>query len=222
MKEHLSDQKKILSPPIKAPEPKLNSNLSSKKVIGDHSLHVMMTRSQARMIKHETNQRKLLPKPLTQPADSRKQKEISNETTTETKVLIARSQTRKISSIKPDPKKVDTDEILQNAIPVEKKANNMIPKSALTKHYVSTGHIFAEKDFKILLSDRNLYRLLIKESLLIRQREPKLNGTDRSIPLYIFPDGIPKNTKKTYNQSARTSDIHMDTGMHARFISKLK
>ena len=59
MKEHLSDQKKKLSPPVKVPEPKLNSNLAPKKVVGSHSLHMMMTRSQGRMIKHETNQLKL-------------------------------------------------------------------------------------------------------------------------------------------------------------------
>ena len=98
----------------------------------------------------------------------------------------------------------------------------MIPKSALTKHFVSTGHAFTDKDFKILLSDRNRYRLLIKESLLIRQREPKLNGTDRSTPLYIFSDGIPKITKRIFNQVARTSDIHMDTDMQARFFGELK
>lgn len=30
----------------------------------------------------------------------------------------------------------------------------------------------------------------IKESLLIKARKPKLNGTERSMPLYIYPEGI--------------------------------
>ncbi|CAF3951738.1 unnamed protein product [Rotaria sp. Silwood1] len=220
MNEHLSEQKKLLPPPVQEPEPKLNSKLSSKKVVGNHNLHMMMTRSKARMIKHETKQRKLLPKALTESANSQQQIETPNKTTTETKVHITRSKTRKKSSIKPDPKKLDPDEILQQGIPVDKTANQMIPKSALTKHFVSTGHAFTTNDFNILLSDRHRYRLLIKESILIRQREPKLNGTDRSIPLYIFPDGIPKNANKAYTQATRPPDNHTDTGMQAKFFSK--
>ncbi|CAF3940416.1 unnamed protein product [Rotaria sp. Silwood1] len=213
MNEHLAEQKKILSPPVKVPEPKLHSNVSSKKVIGNHNLHLMMTRSKSHMIKHEINQRKLLPKALTKAGHNRQQTETSN-TTTETKIHMTRSQTKKVQSIKIDSKKVETDELLESVIPVDKNANNTILKSALTKDFVSTGHAFTTDDFKILLSDRHRYRLLIKESILIRQREPKLNGTDRSTPLYIFPDGIPKNTNQSYNPGIPTSDHHTDTGTH--------
>ncbi|CAF4234068.1 unnamed protein product, partial [Rotaria sordida] len=104
MNEHLAEQKKLLSSPVKVPEPKFNSNVSSKKVIDNHNLHMMMTRSKSHMIKHEINQRKLLPKALTKADNTRKQTETSN-TTTETKIHITRSQTKKVPSIKTDLKK---------------------------------------------------------------------------------------------------------------------
>jgi hypothetical protein len=105
---------------------------------------------------------------------------------------MTRSQTRKIPIIKQKLEQDDIDQILLNTTPVDKKESDLIPKSAISKHYISTGHIFTNKDFQVLLSDPHRYRLLIKESLLIRQKNPILNGTDRSLPLYIYPDGLKK------------------------------
>ncbi|CAF1209245.1 unnamed protein product [Didymodactylos carnosus] len=68
-------------------------------------------------------------------------------------------------------------------------------KSAIAKHYKNTGHVMKNSDFRIILSEQHKYRLLVKESLLIRSEAPVLNGTDRSVPLYVFPDGVEK--KKT-------------------------
>jgi hypothetical protein len=36
------------------------------------------------------------------------------------------------------------------------------------------------------------YKLLIKESLLIRTYQPELNRTTHSVPLHIFPNGVSK------------------------------
>lgn len=67
IKEHLSDQKKILSPP-KPSEKKLNEKVIAKGLILKHN-HPMTTRSQTRINQHLTNQSKLLPKPSSLPAN---------------------------------------------------------------------------------------------------------------------------------------------------------
>ena len=38
-----------------------------------------------------------------------------------------------------------------------------------------------------------LYRLLIKESLVIRAYEPRLNRTTHSVPLIVFREGLERN-----------------------------
>ncbi len=62
------------------------------------------------------------------------------------------------------------------------------------------------------MSDQQRYRLLIEESMLIRQREPKLNGTGRSLPLYIYPDGLQKVENKKSNLCSKPSVNHIDAG----------
>ncbi|CAF4174541.1 unnamed protein product, partial [Adineta steineri] len=63
------------------------------------------------------------------------------------------------------------------------------PKSALGKHAYRTRHLINFTDINILKQDTIPYRLLIKESIQIRSKQPKLNGTDTSVPLYVFPEG---------------------------------
>lgn len=65
-----------------------------------------------------------------------------------------------------------------------------LPKSALGKHAFKTGHSINFKNIDILDQDQMNYRLQIKESIQIRSRKPKLNGTDTSVPLYVFPEGL--------------------------------
>lgn len=211
--EHLSDQKKMLSAPVKPLPKTTNQNSLSNKVIERSNFH-MATRSQTRMIQHTSNQRKLLPKPLSLSVSDLNQEETSHKTQLKVIGDITKSQTRKLKPIKQNLDATDINEILKTTTSVVKNETNLIPKSALTKHYVATGHVFRDNDFKILLSDRHRYRLLIKESILIRQKEPKLNGTDRSIPLYIYPDGVHHSNEHVRKPAARISDINMDTGMH--------
>ncbi|CAF0928945.1 unnamed protein product [Didymodactylos carnosus] len=63
-------------------------------------------------------------------------------------------------------------------------------KSAISKHYLTTGHVFTSNDFEIVLREKHRYKLLVKESLVIRTISPVLNGTDRSVPLYVYSNGI--------------------------------
>ncbi|CAF1482424.1 unnamed protein product [Didymodactylos carnosus] len=64
------------------------------------------------------------------------------------------------------------------------------PKSARSKHYLTTGHAITGNDFGIVLRETHLYKLLVKESLVIRAIAPSLNGTDRSVSLYVYSNGI--------------------------------
>ncbi|UJR18665.1 hypothetical protein I4U23_005573 [Adineta vaga] len=66
------------------------------------------------------------------------------------------------------------------------------PNSALGKHLYRTGHSINFEQIQILNQDQIHYRLLIKESIAIRSKTPQLNGTDTSVPLYVFPEGTKK------------------------------
>lgn len=100
-----------------------------------------------------------------------------NKTTTKSKPL---------PSIKQNLPQEDIDIILSTVNPILQDESYQKTKSALSKHYIASCHQFNAQDFKILLNDNHRYRLLIKESLLITQRKPTLNTTERSIPLYIY------------------------------------
>ncbi|CAF4074285.1 unnamed protein product [Adineta steineri] len=63
------------------------------------------------------------------------------------------------------------------------------PNSALGKHAFKTRHSIQFTDVKILKQEHVPYKLQIKESIEIRSKQPKLNGTDTSVPLYVFPEG---------------------------------
>jgi len=157
-----------------------------------------------------SNQRKQLPKPSSLPTNHIQHNHLLQASKVRKKIHVTRSQTKKTSTITHKLEEDDIDHLLLNTIPVDEQDKIVTPKSALAKHYVSTGHLFTDKDFQILLSDQHRYRLLINESLLIREKNPKLNGTDRSLPLYIYPAGIEKkrtHTSKTNNLDNNTHPI---------------
>jgi hypothetical protein len=61
--------------------------------------------------------------------------------------------------------------------------------SDLSKYNEDTGHRTGRKDFRVVWRYENLYRLLIKESLLIQAYKPELNRTTHSVPWIVFSDG---------------------------------
>jgi hypothetical protein len=67
------------------------------------------------------------------------------------------------------------------------------PNSALGKHVYKTAHSIDFENVDILKQDQRNYPLLIKESIEIRSRKPALNGTDTSVPLYVFPEGYKRS-----------------------------
>ncbi|CAF3448620.1 unnamed protein product [Rotaria sp. Silwood2] len=69
-------------------------------------------------------------------------------------------------------------------------------KSALGKHTNEQQHQIDWDTIKILDKDTNDYRLKIRESIAIKQHNPTLNRTVNSVPLLIFPAGIPTRKPK--------------------------
>jgi hypothetical protein len=87
-----------------------------------------------------------------------------------------------------------TNEIInaQNNEYNQSKENNDNRISVIKKHQNETKHKIGWESTKLLWSDNNPHKLLIKESLMIKAYEPELNRTTHSVPLYIYPNGLDK------------------------------
>ncbi|CAF1427756.1 unnamed protein product [Didymodactylos carnosus] len=113
----------------------------------------------------------------------------------EQKGPITRSQTR---SLFVSVKKFESDaveELLKELC--SPKLKPMRPnerKAAVGKYLAATNHAFTNSDFKVVLREKQKYKLLVKESLVIRATSPVLNGTDRSIPLYVYAHRLESNS----------------------------
>ena len=60
-------------------------------------------------------------------------------------------------------------------------------------HFFSTARLKMHIDWKnvrVLWRDNISYRLLVKESLVIRAHESALNRTTHSVPLLVLPEGL--------------------------------
>ena len=67
----------------------------------------------------------------------------------------------------------------------EKRVKNM-KESAVCDHRLHCDCVISLDDFDVLASDNNNFRLLIKESALIKRDKPILNRTIKSFPLKLF------------------------------------
>ena len=67
----------------------------------------------------------------------------------------------------------------------EKRVKNM-KESAVSEHRLQCDCIISFEDFDVLASDTNNYKLLITESLLIKQDKLILNHTIKSFPQKLF------------------------------------
>ena len=61
-----------------------------------------------------------------------------------------------------------------------------VKQSAVSDHLLQCNCSIDFDHFDILASDANRFRLLIKESLLIKRDQPQLNKTIKSFPLKRF------------------------------------
>ena len=66
------------------------------------------------------------------------------------------------------------------------KRTKNIKQSAVSDHILECNCSIGFDHFGILAPDRNNFRLLIKESLLIKHDQPQLNKTTKSFPLTLF------------------------------------
>ena len=67
----------------------------------------------------------------------------------------------------------------------EKRVKNM-KESPVSDHCLQFDCVISFDDFDVIASDTNNFRLLIKESLLIKGDKPILNRTIKSFPLKLF------------------------------------
>ncbi|CAF2999044.1 unnamed protein product [Rotaria sp. Silwood2] len=84
----------------------------------------------------------------------------------------------------------------KEAAALSQTINNPVKKttdinSALADHQRETRHSIDWENYKILWRDNLPHRLLLKESLVIKAHQPALNRTTHSVPLLIFPEGVP-------------------------------
>lgn len=63
--------------------------------------------------------------------------------------------------------------------------------SAPFRHEKENNHHMNWKDFQIVWKENNPYKLLLKESLVMKAYQTPLNRTTHSVPLVIFPEGLP-------------------------------
>ncbi|CAF1579206.1 unnamed protein product [Rotaria magnacalcarata] len=208
--EHLSYQKRVM-PPLTQPQTTTTTTTEQpQKSIINSTFH-MITRSKSRMNQQLLDQRKLLPKLSTILTIEKKTANLSSHNKVQKKLVKTKSKPKNITTIHKKLTEDDIDDILKNTTTVEKKNVDIIPKSALSKHFAATGHRFNADDFDILLSDYHRYRLVIKESLLIIRRNPTLNVNERSMPLYIYPDGLSRATMTEAKQRPSTKRTTMGT-----------
>ena len=76
-------------------------------------------------------------------------------------------------------------EYIGNSKLTEKRVKHL-KESAVSDHRLQCDCVFSFDNFDVLVSDANNFRLLIKESLLIKQDKPILNCTIKSFPLKLF------------------------------------
>ena len=67
----------------------------------------------------------------------------------------------------------------------EKRVKNM-KESAVSDHHLHCDYVIGFDDFDVLDTDTNKFRLLIKESLLIKSDKPILNSTITPFRLKLF------------------------------------
>jgi hypothetical protein len=129
---------------------------------------------------------------------------------------IARQQVKKTSRIRPAPypnpetlrrstrvrnENQTNDTFHTNIIQInthteDRKNNNKNkkqgPESSISRHEQQTGHHMDWDRFKVVWQDSNSYKLLAKESLVIKAYDTPLNRTTHSVPMLVFPEGLPR------------------------------
>ncbi len=89
-----------------------------------------------------------------------------------------------------------TNSTAQNTEPDQQNQNNQNQtknsESSISRHTQQTGHQMDWENFNVVWQDNHSYPLLVKESLVIKAYEPSLNRTTHSVPMFVFPEGLPR------------------------------
>ncbi|CAF1524828.1 unnamed protein product [Adineta steineri] len=64
--------------------------------------------------------------------------------------------------------------------------------TSISRHEQQTGHHMDWEDFKVVWQDSNTYKRRLKESLVVQAYGTQLNRTTHSIPMLVFPEGLPR------------------------------
>ena len=75
----------------------------------------------------------------------------------------------------------------------KRQSRSLFSRRTREEHEKNTNHHIDWRNTRVLWRDNNPYRLLIKESLVIRAHEPQLNRTTHSVPLLVFPEGLERS-----------------------------
>lgn len=90
----------------------------------------------------------------------------------------------------------NTNQMGQNIDTADTYSNNESrkkpPDTSISNHQQQTGHRIDWEGFKVVWQDSHSYKLLVKESLVIKAYETPLNRTTHSVPMYVFPEGLPR------------------------------
>ncbi|CAM4842855.1 unnamed protein product [Rotaria magnacalcarata] len=139
---------------------------------------------------------------------TRKRKRTKTDPNTETKTI------RRSSRILDQQNTTTREHEAITTASADKRVENAVTEPAIIislsapfQHEKQHGHRMNWAGFKILSTDANSFKLLIQESLVIKAYAPKLNKTTHSVPLIIFPEGLPKNILPSpYNHASKTSN----------------
>ena len=92
--------------------------------------------------------------------------------------------TRLESNVKSSSEK-ENESLIVYSLDAKMRVKNM-KESTVSDHCLQCHFVISFDDFDVLSSETNNFRLLIKESLLIKRDKPILNRTIKSFPLKLF------------------------------------
>jgi hypothetical protein len=104
---------------------------------------------------------------------------------------------RRSSRLRPNAISPHTTIMIQTAQKKKKKeektSTSVIPHSLSSpfQHQQQNNHHMNWEGFNVVWRDNNAQKLLLKESLVIKAYKTELNKTTHSVPLIIFPEGLP-------------------------------
>jgi hypothetical protein len=122
---------------------------------------------------------------------TRSEKQVSPTTTQLRRSSRIRNKSKTVTNNNTITTASTTSNIINDNINNEEKKNVVL--SSLLQHAKDTNHRIDWSNFRVVWQDNNSYKLLIKESLLIQAFQPELNRTTHSVPLIVYPDGLPRN-----------------------------